>query len=271
MQSGANRSAILFTGTLLTALWASQAEAAIIASSGEATVFNDTFAGNSSAWTNVNVVNGTGTAATTKLAIDSSQLKPSIAGDAGAVVSTKTLAAPLDIANGPISLYMNVRVDTINGGDGSRFSFKLLESTGNRFVDLLIRPGTGSYIEYRNAAGTGVQGSVTGTSGIITSNSTFYTFKFSLSAPDGIASPALAQAFYYNTTSSSYVSLGSIAGLIDLDTGIFNRVEIYNRNGTGGAAYFDEVLVTQVPEPSCALLLGVAATFAGRRRMRDRF
>jgi len=243
------------------ASFATSSQAAIIVSSGESTVFQETFADNSNSWTNVSVVNGTGTAATTTAAIGSGEWSPSVIADGGLVRSVYTLASALDVYDGDISLYMRVRKDNLSGDpDASRFDIKLSESTGNRFISLRVRPGASGLIEYRNSGGGGANTSTSSTTFPDTTN--YIDFKVMLTPGATLGDGATAEAFRYNTGTSSYDSLGTVSGLVDLQTGLFNQLEISNRNATNGAIHFDEVLVTQIPEPSTMALFGVFALSA---------
>jgi len=240
-----------------------------VISSGETLVFSDDFTGNGAGWTNVAVSATSGSAA-----IGSSLWSPSITGDATAVTSSATLSQTLNIANGPISLYLRARTDSITSADNGRFSLRLSESTGNRYWDVLIRPGAASVVEYRNSAGGAATTNLS--SAIFANTSTFYDFKITLSLVDNsIANLATAEVFVYNTSTSSYTSLGVASSAISLNTGVFNLLTLYSRNNAGGAAYIDSVAITQtsmIPEPSTyallfgGVLLGVALIRRSRKR-----
>lgn len=241
---------------------------------GETVFFSDEFTDNSNAWTNVTVVNGTGVAATGASKIDSGTWSPSILGDSGAITSVHTFSQTLNVMNSPISLYMRVRVDNPSGtADGTKFQIDLSESTGNRFFRLVVRDGSSGFIEHRNTSGGGA--STATTSYNYTDNTTFVDFKITLTPGTDVNQPANAEAFRYNTVTASYDSIG-ISSAVDLDTGLFNKLTIYNRNGTNGGVYFDSVVVTTatIPEPAAAATLAgmlvLLGTAARRRRSAPR-
>lgn len=241
-----------------------------IISDGESLIFSDDFADNSNGWTNVAVVNGTGTATSTQAAITGGAWTPSLQ-DGQAVSSNYTFASAIDAFNGPISLYMRVRVESPSGTpDGTKFQITLNESTGNRFFRLVVRDNSSGFIEYRNASGLGISSSISSFN--FTDNTTFFDFKITLTPGADVDAMASAEAFRYNTGTSTYDSIGSVSDVIDLQTGLFNLVQLNNRNGTNGAVRFDSVAVStmsNIPEPSAfAGLLGLAglASAVGRRR-----
>lgn len=263
---------LLTIATLATTLIGSALHATLpVLSSGENLIFSDDFTNNANAWSNVSVVNGTGTATTGTPAINGGAWAPSILGDLGAVQSDYTFATALNVFDGPISLYMRVRVDNPNGtADGTKFQITFNESTGNRFFNLVVRDGAAGFIEYRDAGG---QGASTATSTYnYTDNTTFVDFKVTLTPGADVSQLATAEAFRFNTATSTYDSIGLVSNAVDLDTGLFNRLNINNRNGTDGGVFFDSVAVTQIPEPSTfAAIIGVfvlLGTLVRRKRTR---
>jgi hypothetical protein len=259
-----------------------QVDAEIILSDGERTVFQETFTDNSNGWSNVAVVNGTGTTTSGLADITGGNWQPSVAGDADDLYSSVVLSESLDITQGAISLYMSVKVDTFSSGDANRFSLSLNEAGSGtvKFVDLLLRPGYGGKIEYRDAvgSGTGTDFITADDEMIATGVGNYTTFKLTLTAdPAGVGSPATAEGFYFDESEGEYVSFGIVESGVYLDSGLFDTLSIFARNadpsgesGTGGVS-FDEIVVTQIPElSSSALLLGTGALlcFAGRRRVK---
>ncbi|MGE9271220.1 MAG: PEP-CTERM sorting domain-containing protein [Verrucomicrobiales bacterium] len=269
----------IFAGTLLP--FAAQLDAAITPSVGEVVVFQEFFDNNDNGWTNVAVVNGVGTDTSGSAAITSGNWQPSVLGDADDVASSSVLSETLDITQGAISLYMSVKVDTFANGEGNRFHLKLGETGGsNRFVSLLIRPGYGGKIEYRDASGSGADTDFASADDemIAAGVGNYTTLKLTLTAdPAGVGSPATAEGFYFDESENDYVSFGIVSNAVDLDSGLFDTLSLYSRNadpsgetGTGGV-YFDEIVVTQIPEPSSfALIFGTTALlgFGIRRRTR---
>jgi hypothetical protein len=225
-----------------------------VISSGETLVFSDDFTSNSASWTNV-----ASSSTTAKASIDNSLWSASVAGDGASVTSNATLSQTLNIANGSISLYIRAKTAGITSTDAGGFSFRLSESTGNRYFDAKIRPGGATVVEYRNS--TGAASTTNVSSATFANTSTFYDFKITLSlVNNSIANLATAEVFVYKTATSSYTSLGIVSSAIDLDTGVFNLLTLYSRNNTGGAVSIDSVAITQtsaIPEPSTyALLFG---------------
>lgn len=225
---------------------------------GETIVFSDDFTNNSTGWSNVAVSPTTG-----KIAIDNSLWSPSIAGDKQDIISSATLPQAVNINDGSISLYLRARTDGLTSTDNGRFSFSLTESTGNRFFGVNIRPNAATQVEYRNASGAKVFTNLS--SAIFANTSTFYDFKITLNlVDDSVGNLASAEVFVYNTTSSTYTSLGIASSVIDLDTGVFNLLTLYARNSETGAglanggAYIDSVAITQmstIPEPGTSALI----------------
>ncbi len=219
-------------------------------------VFVDDFSnGNLKGWSNVSGTSGSAMIGTDSLT-GASVWRPTFSGDGFDVLSQLNLPRDLDLASGPVAIYMRVRVDNGNQHDGNRFLIKLIEKTpDNRSGSLTIRPADISALGYRNAAGT----TITTPNGVLYSfpvgDSTFQDFRLVLTR----TSPSSAlpgdylklEAFHYDTASGSYTSLGSITGA-NLRSGIFNQLLLWSRNGsgaTGGAAIFDSVMVTQVGGP----------------------
>lgn len=229
-----------------------------VISAGETAVFSDDFTNNSTGWSNVAVSPTTG-----KIAIDNSLWSPSIAGDKQDLISSATLPQAVNINDGSISLYLRARTDGLTSTDNGRFSFSLTESTGNRFFGVNIRPNAATQVEYRNASGAKVFTNLS--SAIFANTSTFYDFKITLNlVDDSVGNLASAEVFVYNTTSSTYTSLGIASSVIDLDTGVFNLLTLYARNSETGAglanggAYIDSVAITQmstIPEPGTSALI----------------
>lgn len=170
--------------------------------------------------------------------------------DGSTVTSEVTLPAAMNLANGPIAVYMRVRVDGGNAApEANRFSVTLTEIATNRNGSLTIRPGANANIGYRNSAGTGLP---------VTPNGLVYSFPtptyqdfrlvFTNTSPGGtsMGDYLKLEAFCYNTTTATYVSLGSVSGA-NLVSGKFNKLGLMSRNGSAPSrrGYFDSVIVTQ--------------------------
>ncbi len=244
----------------------------ISVSSGEIVMFNDTFADNSNGWSNIAVLNGTGTATSGKAAIGSGEWTPSIPDNHTGVTSVTTNFSALDLSAGAISLYMNVNVeDYYKNPAHSRYGIKLYNSgAGGGSFDFEIMPNNGTitnqepYIQYTAAAGGSQTDYFGSTTSIIKNGLDYYSFKMTITAAE-TAGQANIQTYYYDDDNSSYVAWGTNSVLAGTGTGLttdlFNTLTIYNRNGnaiSGGsdAAKFSQVTVTQVPEPgSIAMML----------------
>lgn len=208
----------------------------------DAVQFRDDFFHNGSVWNNLGASSGNGSIGTDPVTGRSAWL-PAVDSDGGAVTSTATLPTPLNVVEGPISVYMRVRVDATSAMDANRFSITLGEQTPNsRFASLVIRPGTASQISYSDSSGVTQTASITGYT--FANTTTPVDFRLTLTN-NGNGSMALSAA-YYDTTTSAWVSLGSVASA-DINSGLFNVLSIYSRNSTASTnrAYFDSVNVSQ--------------------------
>ncbi len=218
---------------------------------GDRTVLADDFTDNHNAWTNVAVVNAGGAPATGKARIAASDWSSSVH-DGTAVSSVLAFKTPLDLAQGPVSLYMTVRVDVPDGTDNNRFSIGLQEAAGTPacFVRLQIRPAAAGSIEYRNPEGLGQFTAITHTQQFLTTATAYYSFRLTVTGAEKGKGPATAEAFYYDARAAKYVSLGLAQSAVSLATGLFGTLVLNSRNGAnGGAAYFDAVAVTQGRAP----------------------
>jgi hypothetical protein len=264
-------------------------EGQIAVSEGEVIQFQDDFSDNSNGWTKVAIVNGVGVATSGQAQIANGIWKPSVDSD-GSGVSSVVRLSTLNLLDGPISIYMRVRVeDILYNPANARYGITLVGPGGayDAKFDLQIEPGNGvanqySYLQYRSASGGTVTDNLGNTydTGIITDPSAFYTFKLTVTAAAEVGM-ANIQAYYYDENTSSYVDFpggtdGANRALARVGTGnhvnLLSSLSINSRNGSstsirGGrtasnAAEVDEVVVTQdIPEPASAgLLLGVLAT-----------
>ena len=225
-------------------------EAALpVVSPGERIVFSDDFTANANAWTNIAVINGTGTGATGKASLTQSDWGPSIA-DRKSVSSAYVFKTPLNVSAGAgtVSVYMRVRVDQPDGIETNRFSVTLNESIGapSCFVRLEIRPADTGSLSFRNAAGTAEFVKTSVTRGFFKTFEDYRVFKLTLRVTDGLKGAITTEGFYFDAKTAKYVSLGAVPpGKILLRNGIFDRLVMDNRNGEGGPAWFDSVVVTQ--------------------------
>jgi hypothetical protein len=155
------------------------------------------------------------------------------------------LPTAIKLANGAISVYVRARTNNPNSAEGARFSFTLGEPEGsNLFFGWLIRPKATGKLQYRDSSGRAV---TTDTERVVFRDlDSFIDFKLKLTPGETPDSPATAEAFYYDTDVSAYVSVGEAAGLVQLSARAFQQLSIYSRNGTdNGAAYFDSIVITQ--------------------------
>lgn len=216
---------------------------------GETVVFSDDFEDNRAAWSFVSVVNGAGDPAPMRARIADSTWSPSQPGTSSiksSVESVHALATPIKVVEGPVSIYMSVRVNAPKGGDGSRFSVNLQEAGKGSFVGLVIRPGVNGFLHYRNEEGKAVSAKLGGS--VFANPNYFYQFKLTVSAAWNVnGSIGRAEAFFYDDETQKYVSLGTVDESIAFKTGLLSDLIIQNRNGDDGAAAFDSVVVTQAP------------------------
>jgi hypothetical protein len=218
-----------------------------VISRGDIVVFSDDFTDNRNGWTQVAVVNGKGKAVARHAAIIDSAWSASTPGGASitsGVESSHMLDTPLSVTDGPVSIYMSVRVDSARGGDANRFGIVMREPSGGSFIGLVIRPGINGFIQYRNQEGKPTTAKLKGSS--LPNPAAYYHFKLTLGAAwsvDGTISRA--EAFYYDEATGAYESLGSVDDLIPLKAGVLETLVIQSRNGDDGLAAFDSVAITQ--------------------------
>ncbi len=216
-------------------------------SSGEKVLFSDDFPDNRNFWSPVAVINKTGSPATGNGTIINSEWGPSIA-DLKSVSSSVTIKPVPNLKNGPISVYMMVRVDDGEGIDNNRFGLSLHEPDDLRgFIQLMTRPANKGFLEYRDENGAGASTSIDSASEIFRSTSSPRAFKFTVTPSADGKGPASAEAFYEDTKTKKYVSLGSAKNAVWLKSGELPKLTLWVRNGDNGAVWFDAVIVTQAP------------------------
>lgn len=235
-----------------------------VVSSGETVLFSEDFTSTSTGWTD--------TSGTSQIFTDNSIWGPATASNGTTVVSSLTLGTAINAANGPISIYFSMSVVNIAGADSNWVRVQLFENGSNRYFGLRIKSaGTAtanqSVILTRNSGGTAIETATSETQSIFSAagNNTFVTFKITLTPGNTLSDAATVETFYYNTTTSTYVSLGSVTGA-SLSTGLFDTITIGNRNASpSGAGYIDSVVITQlaqVPEPATyAIVLAMIGAF----------
>lgn len=225
--------------TLLTAK-----EAPIVIPSNEEILLDENFNDNDRIWSNVAIVNGEKTAESGNTEISGGIWKPLVEANGKGVTSFADTS--FDLGDGSVSVYFDVAVGADRSGPASRFGIQLDETDVGRRLVCHIYPGGTGIVQYQSEGGT--KDFRTASSSGIVSNGVFTTYKFTVSAPNGFGAMGTAETFYYDPVSASYISLGAVEK-VDLGDGIFDRLNIFSRNGGGGdtAAKFNRVVVTQAP------------------------
>ncbi|MGB8352865.1 MAG: hypothetical protein WCD79_03175 [Chthoniobacteraceae bacterium] len=219
---------------------------------GERIQFFDDFNDNSNNWTNIGTGSGKGSIGTDPGGSGATVWCPSANADGASVTSVLTLPHAVDLANGPVSVYMRVRTDGTNIGGLGSFDFRFSEQSPDKSLgEQYIEPGSASMIEYTESSGT--TGGTTGSTYTF-SGTNFVDFRlvFTSTGPGTVS----LQSYYYNTTTSSYTSLGTVSPAY-ITSGVFNTLWVYSRNGAGGGrAYFDSIMIAQGNRPGENYLFG---------------
>jgi hypothetical protein len=143
-----------------------------------------------------------------------------------------------------------------NGGP-CNLGFSLEDSSGNVLFDFHVQGGGAGYM-----LSDATQSGVTETS-VPYNYHSIDTFNFDLT------SVGATSATYLFTASGGNVSGGSqsFTGTISMLTGGISQVEIYNNNGGQGSdVQFDDLAITNVPEPVSFSMAGAAVTMLLVRR-----
>lgn len=215
-------------------------------SPGETIVFSDDFVDNRHSWTAIvsTDLSSPGTVNQARI-VDSvwSPAEPGGESIKSTVESVHVFATPLDLADGPVSVYLSARVDEPRGGDGNRFNVALHEAKRASFASLNIRPGMNTFVDYRGDAAKAVSAkmpAVRFTEGVCR------RLKFTVAASwnvDGFI--GRIEAFLYDEDARRYVSLGSADESVIFKTGRLEQIALVARNGVSGFAYIDSVAVTR--------------------------
>ena len=212
----------------------------------EIVIVADDFADNKNTWSNIISTDPASPGAPNKARIVDSLWSPSLPGGESiksTVESVHRLPAPVDLSSGPVSLYVRARVDDPRGGDGNRFSLTLHESKRTSFVNLNVRPGVNTYIEYRNDLGKTATARLPS---VRFEETRFVQLKLTIKAEwnvDGFIGHA--EAFVYDDYLRRYESIGAADESVTFKTGLLDQVSISSRNGATGFVYVDSIVVTQ--------------------------
>jgi len=171
---------------------------------------------------------------------------------------TGALAAGQDFS---FNQQLNNGSNPTNGGP-SNLGFSLEDSSGNALFDFHVQGGGPGYL-LTDATQTAVPETT-----VPYNYHAIDTFSFTLN------SVGATTAAYTFTASGGNVSGGSqtFAGTISMVTGGISQVAIYNNNGGEGSdIQFDNLAITNVPEPVSFTMAGLtAASLLIRRRGRQR-
>lgn len=210
---------------------------------GERVVFSDDFADNRNQWSSVAVVNKVGAGVTTQAAIGNSEWTASLE-DSVAATSTAILKTPLNLKNGPVSVYLAARVDNPEGVEGNRFSVSLNEPEGRRgFVRFVTRPAANGFLEFRDAAGAGQSVASQSTRALFRAD-VAQIIKLTIRPAADAKSLASAEVFFYDMKSRTYQSVAAADGVVALG-GELRSLSLFSRNGADGLVWIDSVVVTQ--------------------------
>lgn len=212
----------------------------------ETVIVSDDFTDNKNVWSNIVATDLSSPGVMNKARIANSLWSPSQPGGESiksTVESVLRLETPVDLSSGPVSLYVRARVDDPRGGDGNRFSLTLHESKRTSFVNLNVRPGVNTYIEYRNDLG---KTSTARLPSVRFEETRFVQLKLTIKAEwnvDGFIGHA--EAFVYDDYLRRYESIGAADESVTFKTGRLDQVSISSRNGATGFVYLDSIVVTQ--------------------------
>lgn len=248
-------------------LAASNAQSQIVPASGETVVFQETFADNSNGWSNMGTTNSSAS-------IAGGVLTAYNPGTGDAVNSSMTFGTGLNLDNGDISIYFTASIQ--DRYSQNRFGVNLTDSAGAQ-AGFTIHPGSlgNGYFTYTNVSGDNAnqwRDDIAPT--YVTSNG-MLDYKLTISAngqDEGgtdIYSATFLMKGYDDGTSNDYGIVYTMPADMYFESGVVDALNLYIRN-TSTPIKFDELVVTQIPEPgAAALLLGVAGlSLAAVRRRR---
>lgn len=203
-------------------------------------IFADTFMAHTNDWTHIGTGTSKATIGTDPNDGSTTAWYPS-EDSTGGVTSNMTFE-PLSILDAPLSVEMNVRVDDVDNRDANRFSITLYESgTGGCIATLCVRPGSKPYLGFYDTSGNLIYQFLDNHA--FPDTQTYVTFRLTITHNgDGMMSLA---GDYFDTTTQSYVSLGSPVTDASTQTGVFDRLSIWARNAPslGNRVYFHSVSI----------------------------
>ncbi len=210
--------------------------------------FSDDFDDNASGWSDIGAGDTQATIGTDPGSTTEGVWYPTVEGG-GSTTSRLTLPSSVNIQEGSIGLYANVRVDR-NGGGNGRFRFAINGGT-EQFALLHIEPGTvnGVVLEYRDLANTVALKAVLGTYSF-PNFTDFVTFGLTLT-DNGNGSMTI-QAYKRDLNDTGFVAMGAPVTDARLKVdGLFTGLSVYNRNALGqqNLVYFDSITATQMLPP----------------------
>lgn len=214
--------------------------------SGESVVFSDDFLDNRNAWSAVVATDLSSPGTINQARIVDSVWSPAEPGGESiksTVESIHVFPKPVDLSDGPVSVYLSARVDEARGGDGNRLGVSLHEAKRASFASLIIRPGMNAFIDYRSDGGKAASKKADGVRFV---EGVCRRFKLTIGASwnvDGFI--GRIEAFIYDEDTRRYVSLGAADESVIFKTGRIEQIALVSRNGMAGFAYIDSVAVTQ--------------------------
>ncbi|WFB34974.1 PEP-CTERM sorting domain-containing protein [Kiritimatiellota bacterium B12222] len=245
----------------------STTQAAIVTSPGETVLFQETFDDNSNSWSNIGTT-------TSSAKIEDGVLTPYTPGNSEAVNSSKTFGTGITLANGDVSVYFTASIQ--DRYSQNRFGVNLTDSDGAQAGFVIHPAGAGNgYFTYTNASGANNNQWNSDISPTYITSTGLIDYKLTISAngQDGGGKDIYTATFlrkgYNGATGDDYGLVYTMPTDMYFEGGVVDALNLYVRN-TSTPVKFTEVVVTQVPEPSTGLLIGLAgltiALMCRRRR-----
>ncbi|MDF3130109.1 PEP-CTERM sorting domain-containing protein [Kiritimatiellaeota bacterium B1221] len=233
----------------------SNVQAAIVTSPGETVLFQDSFDHNDNSWSNMGTTNSSAK-------IESGVLTPYAPGTSEAVNSSMTFGTPINLANGDVSVYFTASIQ--DRYSQNRFGVNLTDGDGNPQAGFVIHPAGDSngYFTYTNASGTNTNQWNSNINPTYIIHTGFLDYKLTISAngQDGGGKDIYTASFFrkgYNgATGDDYGLVYTMSQDMYFEGGMVDALNLYVRNSSVPVK-FDEVVVTQIPEPGTGILIGL--------------
>jgi hypothetical protein len=247
------------------ALAAGSLQAQISISAGETVLFQDSFDNNDNGWSNIGTTDSSAS-------ISGGFWTPYAPVSGEAVNSSASFDTAINLADGDVSVYFSASV--VNRYSNERFGVNLTDE--NSQAGFVIQAGTSGngYFTYTTVSDSNANQWNSDLSPTFIVNTGFLDYKLTISAngQDGSGTDIYSATFlvygYDDGTGNDYGVVYTMSQDMYFEGGMMDELSLYVRN-QGATVKFDEVVVTQIPEPSTTgLLLGLAglSLIAVRRR-----